>query len=713
MSEKASTLGEDLSNRGAEIANRKSKIKNAKVRILPAAIASRIAAGEVVERPASVVKELVENALDAGARNIHVELAAGGRELVRVSDDGCGMGPEDLALCVLPHATSKLQSLEDLAQIATLGFRGEALPSIAAVSRFTLTSRRALRLRGAADDSAWRIEVLGGEPQRPQPSPAAAAEGTAAEVRDLFFNVPARAKFLKGAGAEAAACADALLRLALTRPDAAFTLLHGRHEVFSLLAAHNAAEGPPPLGAFLRRAREVLGRSASEGLLELDVAGPGDSTAAPVPGLPSDYRGYRLYGLISPPAVTRPNRSSIYLAVNGRPVKDRTLTSALLESCRHLLPPQRYPVAVLFLELPGPDVDINVHPTKAEVRFRLSGLVYALFHHAIRVACGAGATEKVLSTGVPNTVLSAGVLSTESSAPGIQHSAPGSRSFDLWPREKVQSAGILSTESPALGAQHSALSTQYSALAPASNRVADEAAVFAEPPAVSAQRESVHPQSAIGNAQSEIGSQEFRVLGQAGGAYIVLEDETGVKLVDQHALHERILFEDLMSRAEGRARGDAQGLLVTEPLELTPAQAAVFADESATEVLTRLGFDVESFGPRSILVRAVPAFLKSANAPSLVRDVLDCLAGGPDTLSPLGRGQGEGPSRAAFREKAIYTLACKGAIKAGERLTLEQMRALVAEFRRKVGARGYTCPHGRPVALEVSWDQLEHAVGRK
>ena len=234
-------------------------------------------------------------------------------------------------------------------------------------------------------------------------------------------------------------------------------------------------------------------------------------------------------------------------------------------------------------------------------------------------------------------------------------------------------------------------------------RVADEAAVFGEPAVLSTKPSVLSTQHPV------LSSEDFRILGQAGGAYIVLEDESGVKLVDQHALHERILFEDLMAHVEGRARGDAQGLLVAESLELTPAQAAVFAEAGAVEVLTRLGFDAEAFGPRSILVRAVPAFLKSAAAPGLVRDVLEALAGSADS----GAGPQGAASRAAFREKAIYTLACKGAIKAGERLTLEQMRALVAEFRRKVGARGYTCPHGRPVALEVSWDQLEHAVGRK
>jgi len=661
----------------------------ARIRILPEDVASRIAAGEVVERPGSVVKELVENALDAGARNVHVELAGGGRECIRVSDDGSGMGPEDLALCAVPHATSKLVTVADLERLVTLGFRGEALPSVAAVSRFTLTSRLRADQPGA-NAAAWRIEICGGEPQRPAPRPAGAAAGTTVEVRDLFFNVPARAKFLKGAGAEAAACADAFLRLALTRPDVSFTLRQGRHEICSLLAGPHGAAGASPCSAFLQRARDVLGRAAGSGLLEVAVAGPGDTAAASAAtqALAGGCQGYRLYGLISPPAITRPNRSSIYLAVNGRPVKDRTLTSALLESCRHLLPPQRYPIAVLFLELPGADLDINVHPTKAEVRFRLPGLVYALFHHAVRTACGASSAEQRASS--PEPPAAAPLAELTAGARGAPIPLHSRKSFDLWPRAPTPAAGE-SAPAP----QQPAVRTQYavpSAVPSGAGRVAEKAGAFAPsapvPPAAAANR-------------------DFRILGQAGGAYIVLEDERGVKLIDQHALHERILFEELLARAEGRARGDSQGLLIAESLELSPAQAAVFAEDGAAGVLEALGFAVESFGPRSVLVRAVPAILKSAAAALLVRDVLDAMAGA-DTPGAAGAG-----SRLHFREKAVYTLACKGAIKAGERLTIEQMTALVAEYRRNVGAGGFTCPHGRPMALELSWEELERSVGRK
>jgi DNA mismatch repair protein MutL len=689
-----------------------------RIRVLPEAVTSRIAAGEVVERPASVVKELAENALDAGARRVDVEISGGGRELVRVCDDGLGMLPEDLAACVLPHATSKLVSADDLPGLATLGFRGEALPSIAAVSRFAVTSRpRAPRAGGGDSGCAWRIEIVGGVPSRPQPRPASGAPGTTVEVRDLFFNLPPRLKFLKGQAAEAAACAETLMRLALSRPDAGFTLRQDQQEIFSVppcaaplaAPAPGCAAPPLPLSAFARRARDLLGPAASRGLLELDTASeapPGTAAAQP----------YRLYGLISPPAVTRANRSSIYLTVNGRPVKDRTLTSALLESCRHLLPPKRYPCAVLYLDLPGEDVDINVHPTKAEVRFRVPGLVYALFHHAVRQACG------VKSAAAPNPPPPPLPPRTPLGAPRpLNGQAALDFSLPLAPVAPVHvgpSSPSATPEAPAASpAPSSAAPQDFSSPPTLSPRVAEDEAPFGiartSPdslprlplaPDVAALR----PVPAAAPAPAPRGPAPFRVLGQAGGSYIVLEDDHGVQLVDQHALHERVLFEMLLARAENFARGDAQGLLIAETLALTPAQAAVFGQNSAArEVLADLGFDVEPFGPRALAVRAVPAILKGACA-HLVCEVLDAL-GRTDEHDRAGRSPAD---RAHYREKAAYVLSCKGALKAGERLTLEQMTALVAEYRSRVGAGSFTCPHGRPLAKEISWAELERAVGR-
>jgi DNA mismatch repair protein MutL len=679
-----------------------------KIHVLSEEVISRIAAGEVVERPASVLKELAENALDAGARRVDVEMAGGGRDLIRVSDDGSGMSKADLALCSLPHATSKLGSADDLAGLRTLGFRGEALPSIASVSKFSITSR----LRDGATDgaSAWRIVLAGAQFERPQPVPAAGAYGTTVEVRELFYNVPARAKFLKGVAAEGAACIDTLLRLALTRPDVAFVLTQDHREILSLMPAvpgtrassqQPAGEAGRPNGgqdarvpgatleagsslpaaAYFQRAREALGRDSSKGLLEIALDEP------------SGMIGYRIFGLLSPPAITRPTRGEIFLNVNGRSIKDRTLTSALLSAYRNLLPGKRYPVAVLFLEMPPADVDVNVHPTKAEVRFRMPGLIYALLQNAVRSATGtAGLRPAAESEPALSASLAANVPPASSVSPWpAQLKADGQARFDLWP--------------PALAAQPSAAA--YGIATPRSPNVAEVVAPFAELaaprcaavlPEKAVQTDRVSPQAAP--------PAPFRVLGQAGGRYIVIEDDSGVKLIDQHALHERVLFEAFMKRSEGQARGDSQGLLIAETLELTPMEAAIYPE--AEEILAQLGFEVEIFGPRALAVRALPAILKSGSA-SLVRDVLDALAGADE--GPAG---GRKPfERSYYREKAAYTVACKGALKAGERLTLEQMTALVTEYRKCAGAAGFTCPHGRPVALELSWADLERAVNRR
>ena len=723
------------------------------IRVLPPAVTSRIAAGEVVERPASVVKELVENALDAGAARITVDIAGGGLDLVRVSDDGRGMSPADLKLCVLEHATSKIRSADELPLLTTLGFRGEALPSIASIAHFSITTRTRQAL------SASRIEIDGGEPAQPEVKDAAGAYGTTVEARDLFYNLPARKKFLKGPGSEAAACTDTLLRLALTRPDAGFTLLQDRREVFSVAPVSPVTSGTPDAIAaaasalrhstfdirhYVKRARELLGRSNTEQLLELDAIGtareiPGESVDEKIqlpPGaidLPEIPAGYRVYGLISPPAITRPNRSAVYLTVNGRPVKDRTLTSALMEAYRHLLPPKRYPLAVLFFELPGADVDANVHPTKTEVRFRIPGLVYALLHHAIRRACGNESASVYRRS--------------ESAVPAQPHVPLGAprvddkqKTFDLWPRADgevdcglriadcglagdapgkvapLSGGNVVAGTVATSGTSAEAPGTVHEAAAPYS---APATAKFNPPlPSLNAAARiptaaltPSNPQSAIRNPQSPPPKPPapFRVLGQAGGAYIVLEDDTGVKLIDQHALHERVLFEVFLKKAHSTAQGEAQGLLVPQVFDLTPVQLSVFTqDDAAQQLLSHLGFSVDLFGDRAIAVRAVPALFRSASKAALVLDVLDALSETSDADPSLTRAK----HRYSFREKAAYMLACKGALKAGERLTIEQMTALVEDYRRCAGPHGFTCPHGRPVALELGWDELEKAVGR-
>jgi len=646
-----------------------------RIRILPDEVKSRIAAGEVVERPASALKELVENALDAGAKSIHARLEGGGLEGLRVHDDGSGMTREDLELSVRRHATSKLNSADDLQALSTLGFRGEALPSIGSVSKLTLTSRS----RNGGDDQAWKLTVDGGRALAAQP--AAGDVGTTVEVRELFYNLPARRKFMKGAGSEASACADVFLRLALTRPDVTFNLHQGRHEILACPAWHGAGVGSdaeaaaPPFEAYAFRAMQALGREASSDLAPVVVLGSGKTNAPPRSPGAAPASEYRLFGLLSPPDRSRSNRSSIYLTVNGRPVKDRTLTTALLEAYRHLLPPRRFPAAVLFLECPGHDVDINVHPSKAEVRFRIPGLIFSLLHHAVREAFS-------LSSAAPGW----SPPPTSQAAPQAQRPYSASQEPSV-----VQARFVFQPAEPA------------ATIAPPAPCAAEAPAPFGHgtiPVPQRPQPPSTHP-SVFRPLQSCI---DYRVLGQARGMYLVVEDALGVKLIDQHALHERILFDALVERAQ-TARADAQGLLVPETLELTPVQAAAFAAEETRAALLDLGFAVDEFGPRALVVSAVPTCLKNSRASNFVKDILDAYAGDAG-------GSTRRVSRAVLREKAAYICSCKGAIKAGEVLNLPQMEALMVEFHSKVGQRHFTCPHGRPLAVELSWTEIERRVGR-
>jgi DNA mismatch repair protein MutL len=667
-----------------------------RIHLLPEEVRSRIAAGEVIERPASVLKELVENSLDAGAGALHVQIEGGGRELVRLADDGCGMDAADLALAVCRHATSKLSSADDLYVLTTLGFRGEALPAIGSVSRMVLISRP------PHSDQAWRLEVQGGAVG--QVAAAAGSPGTIVEVRELFYNLPARRKFLKGQGPEAAACTEMFVRLALARPDVAFTLTQGRQEILSCppVAAHGL-RGGIALQAYVQRARDALGRSATEDLApvsaallpraEAELAAPAPPGAWP----PRPERldaPYRLTGLLCRPDRSRPNRSQIYLAVNGRPVRDRTLTTALLEAYRQWMPARRFPAGVLFLELPRADVDINVHPTKAEVRFRFPNLIFSLFHQAVREAFGAAPVA-------PEAGVSQAPSPAPARPPGAQFRPPAAAAppaFDLWQGEReapVRMPGLsLSGEAPAAYGAPVVLERPGAAPAVRPQPVPERPALRTGP--------ASGPPAAPVAAQA---SAAFRVLGQAGGAYIVIEDAEGVKVLDQHAVHERVLFEELQRNARQNARADSQRLLLPENVELTPAQAAALSDPEAHAALHELGYELAEFGPRAVVVHAVPAALKGQRAPALVAELLDVLTGAAD-------GSARAPSRVSLREKAAYILACKGAIKAGDRLSVEQMAALVSQFRRCAPSLGATCPHGRPVAVDLSWDELERRVGR-
>ena len=602
------------------------------IRRLPEAVANRIAAGEVVERPASVVKELVENAVDAGARRIEVALEQGGRGLVLVADDGCGMAAEELPLAVERHATSKLAD-DRLAGIATLGFRGEALPSIASVSRLRLTSRAP----GMAE--AWALAVEAGEVGRP--APAAGGPGTRVEVRDLFFQVPARLKFLRADRAEGEAALEVVRRLALARPELAFACRLDDRAPWRVEPASDLFADALPA-----RLAAVLGREFLENALELDA----------------ERDGVRLAGHVGLPTFARRDARQQFLFVNRRPVQDRLLKQALRAAYSDLLFHDRQPVAALFLELPPELVDVNVHPAKVEVRFRDPALVRGLVVGGIRRALAEHGHRSavVLTPGALGAFRPGGGLpdGRHPGAPGLAE--PGAP----W------SPGPAATQSAfALGAPA------------ASTFAAGDAGDEPPPPAA----------FPLGAARAQLHR-----------TYILAETADGAVLVDQHAAHERIVYERL--KAELRAGGEAggvrrQALLLPEVVELDPADRARVLERA--DALARLGLALEPFGPGAVLVRELPALLgQAASAADLVRDLAADLA-------ELDRALGLEEAL----EAVLASVACHGSVRAGRRLGVEEMNALL----RQMEATPYAgqCNHGRPTYVELKRDDLERLFGRR
>lgn len=587
------------------------------VRQLPENVVNRIAAGEVIERPASVVKELVENAIDAGATRVEVVLSGGGRELIRVSDNGAGMSAEDLALSVERHATSKLDS-EDLLNISTLGFRGEALPSIGAAARLSIVTRS----RGS--DTALEVRVEGGE--KSEMRPAALGEGTRVEVRDLFYATPARLKFLKSEQAETAAAIDVIRRLALARPDVAFTVAAGDRVIQYPLRSKDAAA----------RFADVIG---------------GDARANTVP-VDAEREGVRLSGLAGLPTFSKANSLSQYLFVNGRPVRDKLLMGALRGGYADLLHSGRYPVAALFIELDPHEVDVNVHPSKAEVRFRDPSLVRGLVVRALQEALGGGARRSA-TTGTDRLVSFA----------------------------RPQSSANFSSQWRGAAAPH------RSGLAEAAQAAFD---VIAQPSA---------------DARADLAPVLQAVLERPLGAaraqlhetYIVAQTVDGLVIVDQHAAHERIVYEKL-KRALGEKAISTQMLLVPAVVELEPSDAAALL--ARTEELAMLGLVLEPFGQGAVLVRETPALLGDVNADDLVRDLAEHIAEWDDAL-PLERNLLAIASR----------VSCHGSIRAGRRLKPEEMNALLREMERTENAG--QCNHGRPTYVELKLFDIEKLFGRR
>jgi len=608
------------------------------IRRLPPEAVNRIAAGEVVERPAAAVKELVENALDAGAKRIAVRIERGGLGLIAIEDDGCGIPREELALAVERHATSKLEAGEggavDLLNIHTMGFRGEALPSIGAVARLAITSKA----RGAGE--AWRIEVEGGAVGAVKPAARAALSdsGTRVEVRDLFFATPARLKFMKSERAEMMAVTDVVKRLAMARPEVAFSLEHdGR------MSLRLSAERDP--GNEGRRARlaAILGAEFAPNCIALDQV-RGDVRLSGFAGLPTYHRG---------------TREHQHLFVNGRPVKDKLIVGAVRAAYQDLLARDRHPVAALFLDLPPSEVDVNVHPAKTEVRFRDAALVRGLIVGALSHAL-AGAGHRA-STTTAQAALSA-VRAYDAPQPALR----------AWGVAEEGLAGDFVR--PSARVDHTRTSSPSSL------------------------RDHILPATRAGMDAEDA---QFFPLGAARAqiheTYIVAQTEDGIVIVDQHAAHERLVYER-MKQMLANGGVPRQALLIPEVVELDPSEAEALA--ARAEELAQLGLVIEPFGAGTILVRETPALLGQIDAAGLLRDLADDLAELGDAHALKER-----------LEEVCSSMACHGSVRAGRRLTGEEMNALL----RQMEATPFSgqCNHGRPTYVELKLADIEKLFGRR
>src|SRR5271168_1772567 len=583
------------------------------IRLLPPVLVNRIAAGEVVERPAAAVKELVENAIDADARQIMVTLHEGGQALITVADDGVGMTPDELVLAVERHCTSKLPD-DDLLHISALGFRGEALPSIGAVSRLRIVSRRP----GA--ETGWQLTVEAGE--KSAPAPAASPPGTRVEVRDLFFATPARLKFLKTPRTERDLAVDMVRRLAMAYPAIAFSVIGDGERVLLRLAA--AAEPTTPDA---RRARlaALLGRDFAENSIEIDA----------------ERGGFRLSGLAGLPTLNRALPRDQYLVVNGRPVRDKLLVGAVRGAYQDVLARDRHPIVALFLDGPEDEIDVNVHPAKAEVRFRDAALVRGLIVGALRNALAA-AGHRASST------VAAGAVAAFRPGSGI--SASSAPRFAFPP------------PTPSL------------ALAESANNF-------------------LRPTEELPATEARLGAPRA----QLHLTYILAETSTGIVLVDQHAAHERLVYERMKEAlaAKGVAR---QALLLPEIVELDEAAAARLA--ARAQELAEFGLVLERFGPGAVVVREVPALLPGVDVKALVRDLADELAEWGDALA-LKEGI----------ETVCGTLACHTSVRAGRRLSPGEMDALLRQM--EATPNSGQCNHGRPTYVALDLADIERLFGRR
>jgi DNA mismatch repair protein MutL len=601
-----------------------------KIKILPDNLVSKIAAGEIVERPASVVKELLENSIDAGSTQILIELESGGKKLIRVSDDGSGMTRDESLLSLERHATSKIGRIEDLLSVSSLGFRGEAIPSIASVSRFRMTTKTPGDVVGTA------IKVEGGVLRGVEET--GAAGGTTVEVKNLFYNTPPRLKFMRKIETELSNVMDVVQREALPLPKVGFELKHGGKTILRL----------PPRESLSERISEIYPRSD---LHEISARSEGAGVS----------------GFMSSPLDTRSNTQKLYTYVNGRSVRDRFLTRMVMDSYGKMLEKGKFPQGAVFVEVPSGDVDVNVHPTKNEIRFRNSRLVADLIREAVT---------------------------------GMLENAPWLKSYDrktessYGERQAFKESGSVYGDREFSYPKHGGFESAH-----------DLGFIRSEHASVkhgTGDREPLneHEQGDSGRGKLFPGAgrySDLHILGQLGELYIVCASGHGMILIDQHAAHERINYERIKKGFEGAGRPESQELLVSEVVELSPHEADILGRYA--DGLEKLGLKLEAFGDNSFIIRSVPAVLKNIDFTRLVKDIVAEIAdsGREDSLSES-------------IDRVIATMACHSSIRASHELSMEKMRALLAELDR--AKFPHSCPHGRPVARELTFSEIERMFKR-
>lgn len=661
------------------------------IRQLPPSLVNKIAAGEVIERPASVVKELLENSVDAGANKIELAIDGGGIERIRISDNGCGIATDQIGLAIASHATSKLETADDLFDVHTLGFRGEALASIAEISHLSL------RTRVADSDSGAELTVHGGQPS--SVVPVGCPVGTTIEVRNLFFNTPVRRKFMRTPQTEAGHITEAFTRIALAFPNVQMTMTSGNRTLFDLPATESWSE----------RIRAFFGEEVADALIPVH----------------SQQETASLAGFVTDPSVSRSNNRMQYLFLNGRYIRDRSLQHALGEAYRGLLMVGRFPVCFLRLKLPANQVDVNVHPTKMEVRFQEGGKIYSQLLQTLRhqfLTSDLTARARHVPGPVPHGLQSPTGTATDSAVGDVAamtrgddarwqaHAARVSQveprlnladtppPFRPFGRDVGSGSGFLGTgvaaasrpiaSSPFPRADSPAGANDWDA------RPADNASP-SELPDIAARLDTSHAPAQHGGSATEAPTTSH--LGfQVHNRYLVTQDEGGMVVVDQHALHERILYEQLRQKVDSHSL-ESQRLLVPEPLDLTAAEAAAALD--SRELLAQIGIEVEPFGGDTVLITSYPAMLANMRPAEVLRQVLEPLMAG-----------GKEPSARDVLDELLNMLACKAAIKAGDKLSPEEVTALLEQ--RYHYQDTHHCPHGRPTALFFSREQLDKMFKR-